>query len=500
MTARVPILVGAGQNTNKAKSIEDFVHPIDAMKLVVERAAEDAQCTGLIAKADAIHVPNILSWNLRDAPTALAEALGANPSIKEYTSIGGDTPQWLVNRAADNLVAGRSEVAILAGCEVMRSVSLAMAAGADLGFFRETVQIPMVGHPRNGVNDIERNHQADRPIRVYPLIENALRAKEGLTLQEQRDRLGRFGESYTAVASANPYAWYPISRSGEEIVTPTAKNRMISFPYTKYLNANNQVDQAAAVIMTTTEVARRLGIPESRWIYLHGGQEAHDLWFVSERPDIADSSAIGAIVENALAQAGLTLDAISFFDFYSCFPCMPRLTRRVLGIAEDDPRPMTMTGGLPYFGAPGNNFVMHSIAEAMRRCRANPEQFGMITSNGWYCTKHGVGIYGAAEPKSPWSRTPPEQFQAELALPPSLETDPEPSGEFCVEGYTVWHDRSGEPEVGILCGRTDRGKRAWAQTPREDKDLMRAMMQEEWVGRRGKFVGRQENVNLVSFS
>ena len=123
----------------------------------------------------------------------------------------------------------------------------------------------------------------------------------------------------------------------------------------------------------------------------------------------------------------------------------------------------------------------------------------MITANGWYCTKHSMGLYSGHEPKQPWSRTPPQQFQERLALPPELEIEHEPRGPFTVDSYTVWHDRTGEPDFSILCGRTAEGRRAWAQTPRPDKDILRAMMREEWIGREGKISAREGKVNIVEF-
>jgi acetyl-CoA C-acetyltransferase len=290
-----------------------------------------------------------------------------------------------------------------------------------------------------------------------------------------------------------------VARSAAEIATPSPANRMIAYPYTKFLNSIIQVDQAAAVIMTTTGAARRLGIPQSQWVYLHGGQDGHDHWYVSERADLADSPAIKECTHDALAQAGVTLDDIAFFDFYSCFPVVPRLSRYVLGISHDDPRPMTLTGGLPYFGGPGSNYVMHSIAEVVQRCRVSDGAFGMVTSNGWYCTKHGVGIYGTAEPKRAWSRTEPKRFQAHLQIGPALAVDERPTGTFTTESYTVWHDRQGVPEIGIVCGRTEAGLRAWAQTPAGDRDVLIAMMQAEWVGRTGRIADRVGSVNVVDF-
>lgn len=42
------------------------------------------------------------------------------------------------------------------------------------------------------------------------------------------------------------------------------------------MNALNNVNLAAACLLTSTKHARELGIPESRWIYLLGGAGTQD--------------------------------------------------------------------------------------------------------------------------------------------------------------------------------------------------------------------------------
>jgi acetyl-CoA C-acetyltransferase len=215
MNNREPIIVGVGQMTHKSKNTGDFLHPLQAMKLAVKRAVDDAECKDLIHAADALHVINIFTWNYRKAPRALADLLDINPAVKEYTTIGGDTPQWLVNRVADNLASGKSEITIVAGCEVMHSIKRAMVAGKPPAGFRDNFEdITIIGDDSDGVvvgkqrfgnNDFELDHFMDMPVRVYPLIENALRAKEGLTIEQQRQNLGKFGETFSAVAAKNYY-------------------------------------------------------------------------------------------------------------------------------------------------------------------------------------------------------------------------------------------------------------------------------------------------------
>jgi acetyl-CoA C-acetyltransferase len=478
------------------------VDPVAFMARCARTAAADAGVGELLRAVDALHVVNVFSAPMADPPGALASALRIRPALREYTTIGGNAPQWLVNRAADNLAAGKTRVALLAGCEVMYSAQKARRDMLGLEGLLQQPRIPMVGDPRWGSNDIEVAHGAGLPVTVYPIIETALRARLGLSPEDHRRSLGRFAERFSRVAARNPHAWFPVERSAEEAVDESGENRMIAFPYTKYLNAVMEVDQAAAVIMTSAGTARSLGIDEDRWVYLHGGQDAHDLWYVSERPSLADSPAIAACVGDALAQAGIGVDGIDAFDLYSCFPCMPRITQQVLGI-DDDGRPLTLTGGLPYFGGPGSNYSMHAIVEAAARCRRRPEERILVTANGWYCTKHSAGVYGGRPRGRPWAREAPERFQRQVDLPQPMAVDDEPSGAFMIDGYTVWYGRDGEPLNAIFCGRTDAGRRAWAQSRPEERDLLEALVTEEWVGRTGRIsghlAGRQGRVNLADF-
>ena len=136
---------------------------------------------------------------------------------------------------------------------------------------------------------------------------------------------------------------------------------------------------------------------------LSGGADLNDIWNVTRRPCLHESPAIRHASRLALEQAGMGLEAIGAFDLYSCFPSAFEIARREVGIGADDPRTLSVTGGLPFFGGPGNNYSMHAIATVVDLIRQDRSLNAMVTANGWYLTKHSVGVYGGTPPARPWS-------------------------------------------------------------------------------------------------
>jgi len=477
---RLPVIVGVAQLVNRSEGPEDAREPLDLMTEVVRAAADDAQAKGLLERADSVQVVNTVSWAYRDAPGHLAEAIGAQPREKVYPAVGGNAPQWLVSRTADAIVRGDVRLAVIAGGDAMRSRARWREA-AQKRWRRWSPPQQMLGDTRAGVNDIEVKHGAHLPARIYPLFETAIRAHRRRSIAQHQRHLGELCARLSQVAADNPYAWFPQARTAEEILTVTPENRMICFPYPKFMNAIMEVDQAAAVIMTSVAVARELGIPRERWVYLWGCGDAVDIWYFTGRPNLHASPALALAGRRALEMADLTIDEIDWFDLYSCFPCAVELACDALGIAEDDPRSLTVTGGLACFGGPGNNYSMHAIASMVERLRREPERKGLVSAMGWYVTKHSVGIYSGAPPEREWRRRDCAQDQAELddRTHPTLV---EAEGRGTVEGYGVGFDRSGEPETGIVVGRLDEGSRFIANTA-PDRDLLLWMTEEEMVGR-----------------
>lgn len=485
---RTPVLIGGGQKT--WRKVEAPL-PRGMIREAAALAAEDAG-VGL-RDVDLLAVVGFTidanernpAPRLKNPPAALAKDLAMQPKRAVYTYMGGNTPQALVNWACEEIAEGRHDMALLVGAEFLNMLRKRAAAGGDMSAFAGEGPAPeRWGDGRPGCSPAEMAHQINFPTNCYPLFENALRHHRGRTLQEHMQKLGELFSPFTEVAAKNPHAWFPTARSPKELITEAPDNRMIGFPYTKYLNAIIAVDQAAAVVLCSTAKADALGVPQDRRVYLHGCSDAAEIWNPIDRVNFHSSPAIRLCAREAFKMAGKTPADMTTIDLYSCFPVAVELACEEIGLAENDPRGLTVTGGLPYFGGPGNNYVMHSIVETMQRLRKQPGAYGLVTGNGWYLTKHAFGIYSTEPKEGSWRRADPKSYQKEIDALARPQTVLEPSGQATIETYTVVH-RNDRGPTGIVIGRDAQNRRFIAHTP-EDEALFAEMQASEQIGRKGR--------------
>jgi acetyl-CoA C-acetyltransferase len=477
---RTPVLIGAGQATHRAAGLDDAREPVDLMAEAVRAAAADAKLDA-VPPADPVRVVSLLSWRYRDPAYFLAEDLGLEPRETCYTTPGGNTPQYLVNTTALEIQRGALDLAVLAGGEAWRTRTRARRADVDLGWRKrpeDTEPTRTLGKDESMSAPAELARGIVMPVQVYPMFETALRAQAGESVEEHQVRISELWARFAEVASRNPYAWVQTAPSAEEIRTPGPDNRMIGFPYPKYMNSNNDVDMAAAVILCSVERARSLGVPEDRWVFPHAGVDAHDHYAVSERADFHSSPAVRA-AGRALERLTSTSPAdAELIDLYSCFPSAVQIGAAALGVPLD--RQLTRTGGLSFNGGPWNNYVMHAIATMVGELRERPGARGLVWANGGFVTKHSLGLYSTEPPSGGFRHDDP---QAEIdAMPRRALAEPaDAAGPATVEAYTVMHTREGQPETAFAACLLADGRRALGVS--RDSDLCGAMTDGEWVGR-----------------
>lgn len=502
MDDRTPVLIGAGQFTYRGEPGAS-PSPTELLKIAAERAAENAglaaeklsQIDGLAVVGFTVDAPGggRMVPHSTNPPATLAGRIGASPKYAVYSHMGGNSPQQLVNLVAERIARGETEFALVVGCEFLGSATKRLKNGLGFEDWDDAEDLPepdRVGDPRPGVTAYEAKHGLGRPINCYPLFENALRARDGRSIPDHQKRLGELFAPFTQVAANNPEAWFPIERSAEELVRVDDRNRMIGFPYPKYLNAIMEVDQSAGVLLTSLKKARELGVAEDKLVYLHGCADASDLWYPLDRQDFHSSPAMRLTGQRALEMAGVGLSDIGHIDLYSCFPVAVEIGAEELGLALDDPRGLTVTGGLPYMGGPGNNYAMHSIAVMAQRLRDDPGSYGLVTANGWFLTKQSTGIYSTRPPSRPFERQDPKVLQAQIDALPHPAVIEAPSGSATIETYTVVHGREGYM-MGIVVGRDSEGRRFVANTPTDEATLA-DLEAREAIGRTGT-VSRSED-------
>ncbi|MGH9048248.1 MAG: acetyl-CoA acetyltransferase [Acidimicrobiia bacterium] len=484
---RTPVIVGVGQRSQRIDDPTQALEPIDLLAEAARAAGDDAGAPGLAAAADTVAVVDMVSWNYPDAGALLARRLGREAPVRTVTTtLGGNSPQLLVNELAPEVARGEADVVLIGGAECVYTRWRARREPKVWLEWTRADDPPcprVVGDGRAGTNDYEMAHAAVAPTLIYPLLETAVRSATGRGVDEHQEQVSELWAGFAEVAASNPYAWSREAYSAAAIRTPTAENRIVTFPYTKRMCANIDVDQAAALLLCSYEAARRAGVADDRLVFPRAGANASDHFFFSERSSLAESPAIRIAAEAALGAAGAGVDDVARFDLYSCFPAAVQIAMKALGLprAAGDDRPLTVTGGLAFAGGPANDYPSHAIAAMVEACRRDPGSLGLVHALGWYVTKHSVGLYSTAPPARGFARVEPAATQAAVDALPGRELAGSYEGEATVEATAVAFERDGSPSMAIVSLLTPDGRRALANA--RDPGVMTAMTEEAWEGR-----------------
>ncbi|MGV2495072.1 acetyl-CoA acetyltransferase [Pelagerythrobacter aerophilus] len=464
-----PVIVGVGQASERPQ--DPGYRALSYMDLAGEAlktALADTRAAGDAARAiDTIGAIRQFEISRPDAktpfgradnpPRAIGRRVGAEPRRAILETTGGQTNQKLVGEFAAAIARGESEMAAIVGAEAISTVRALLGAGETRDWSEEVGgELEDRGYGLEGMFDAELlRHGAVSAIAHYALFENARRARLGCSLGEYRAAIGELFAPFTEVAAANPHAAAREVRSAAELARVTPRNRIVAEPYPRMTVARDQVNQAAAIVIASAGKARVLGIPEDRWVHIHAVADAKELP-VMERPDLARSPASIASIETALEHSGRTLDDIALLDLYSCFAIPVFNVTDHFGLAIDDPRGLTLTGGLPFFGGAGNNYSAHAIAEAVQRLRERRGSYALVGANGGFMSKYSTGIY-STEPAD-WSGA--DRWIAVAPPDEAIRKAHAPAAWLNVETYTVLESRSGP--VAVVLGRNEAGERVAA--------------------------------------
>ncbi len=488
-----PVIVGVGQVTERIDA-PDY-RGLSNVELAVEAArracADAASPERLVGEIDTLAALRTFEHSTpqyatpfgksNNFPHSIARRLGAAPRLAIWAPVGGDSPQNFVSELCERIAAGTSRVALLAGSEAISTAKHLVAEKKAVNW-AEDIDAP-VDDRGLGLKGLRtrygRQHRIAGGPDSYALLENARRRRLGLAPEAYAREMARLFAPFSRIAAANPYSTTQTAYSVDELATVTERNRMIASPYTRLMVARDQVNQAAAVLLMSVDAARALDIPEARWVYLHGYAKAGERE-IERRADLGVALSARLASLAALQAAGIGVADLSFMDFYSCFPIAVSNVCEALGLDADDPRGLTVTGGLPYFGGPGNSYSTHAIATMVEKLRGKPGSFGLVGANGGHLSKYAAGVY-STRPRA-FAICDSAAIQARVDAQPAPRLAHEADGPATIETYTVVYGKDG-PTHAIVVGRLEgSGDRFFANTHEGDLETLQAFVERDCLG------------------
>lgn len=491
-----PVIIGIGEITDRPDDPANSLEPMALMAEALQRAAQDANCG--VQQLDSIDIVHQVSWRYEKTAARLCERLNMQPARAVYGVTGGESPMRYLHEAALRIARGESEVAAIVGAEAQYAVNKAKAANIELPWtpIAKDVENPFPIEGR--LNPVAIAHGAIRPIHVYPFYENASHHAWQQTPRQALAESGAVWARYSQVAETNPYSWSRKSFTAAQVITPTPHNRLIAYPYTKHMVANPAVNQGAAIILTTLARARAMNIDEGKLIYVLGGASAMEPRDYLTRDQYVRSDAQDLVLNGMRSLANENRTDLQALELYSCFPCVPKMTRRVLRLRED--LTPTVTGGLSFFGAPLNNYMTHAVCAMVRHLRDDKASTGMLYGQGEFVTKHHAVLLSRNAPIV--ALKPNYSLQTELdrrrGIAPALVNDY--TGDATIETHTVIYDRNGAALNGVVIAKTNRGQRVMARVPGHESDAIARLIDPDQapIGARGR-ISKGDGLLLFQF-
>lgn len=465
---RIPVIVGVGEIVDRPSEIAQGLEPLDLLEQALRRAEQDAGAK-LLADVQSLDLVSFLSWRYRDPERLLADRLGIRPAHNYYGPVGGESPIRYVHEAAERIARGECSVAAVCGAEAQSTATKAERAGIKLPWtpFAHDVEEPKRGAAFQKPMAVKLG--VFRPVTVYPFYEVASSAHWGQAPRDALAESGTLWARYSEVAAQNPNSWLKRRYAPEEITTPSADNRLIAWPYTKLMVANPTVNMGGAVLLTSLAKARAAGIAEDRLIYPLGGASAEEPRDYLLRDQFYESHPQNAVLNAVMDLVGGDGRKFDAIELYSCFPCVPKMARRTLGLGPDV-QP-TVTGGLTFFGAPLNTYMTHATCAMVRKLRSGAS-LGLLYGQGGFVTKHHALVVSKTPPRQPMAQDTSVQRVADTNKRVVPEFVTEATGKGKVESFTVLYGRNGEVEHGVVMLRTAQGHRALARVPASDRTTL----------------------------
>ena len=472
------VVIGVSAIQQKG-DFENLDEALLLMDQVVKEALSDSGNKSIKDHIDEIRIPKGF-WRYRDPGKWIAKNNDFKSIPTTYVTKIGVLQQNLINEACLKIENGEINASIILGGEA-RYKQLRSVIEKKEYFETKLDENPdfYIKAKEDLYGDEELEELGAMAVGYYATMETALRKNDNENIEEHQNNIASMYEEFSKVASNNEDAWLDHPYSKKEILEISKKNKMLAYPYNKLHCTSWNVNQSAALIICSEELANKLEIDNKKRVYPISSSENNHMIAIQQRPKLYES--LGMIyaaksINRMMEQLDIRLDA---YDLYSCFPAAVKMFSKSLELGTEIP--MTVTGSMPYAGGPLNSFVIHSTVKMIQKIRALEARHGLVTGVSGMMTKQSFCV---------WGKEYQEQFifddvteRAKLDENP-IELSNIAEGEGEIIGYTIIE---GSEHASKAVLYLDDEKKHRKVVSSFDKNFINLLMEEEWVGKKVKF-------------
>ena len=476
------VVIGVSAIQQKGE-FENLDEALLLMDQVVKEALSDSGNKSIKDHIDEIRIPKGF-WRYRDPGKWIAKNNDFKTIPTTHVTKIGVLQQNLINEACLKIENGEINASIILGGEA-RYKQLRSVIEKKEYFETKLDENPdfYIKAKEDLYGDEELEELGAMAVGYYATMETALRKNDNENIEEHQNNIASMYEEFSKVASNNEDAWLDHPYSKKEILETSKKNKMLAYPYNKLHCTSWNVNQSAALIICSEELANKLEIDNKKRVYPISSSENNHMIAIQQRPKLYES--LGMIyaaksINKMMEQLDIRLDA---YDLYSCFPAAVKMFSKSLELGSELPK--TITGSMPYAGGPLNSFVIHSTVKMIQKIRALEARHGLVTGVSGMMTKQSFCV---------WGKEYQEQFifddvteRAKLDEKP-VELSNIAEGEGEIIGYTII-EVSEHASKAVLY--LDDEKKHRKVVSSFDKNFINLLMEEEWVGKKVKFIDGQ---------
>ena len=472
------VVIGVSAIQQKG-DFENLDEALFLMDQAVKEAMSDSGNKSIKDHIDEIRIPKGF-WRYRDPGKWIAKNNDFKTIPTTYVTKIGVLQQNLINEACLKIENGEINASIILGGEA-RYKQLRSVIEKKEYFETKLDENPdfYIKAKEDLYGDEELEELGAMAVGYYATMETALRKNDNENIEEHQNNIASMYEEFSKVASNNEDAWLDHPYSKKEILETSKKNKMLAYPYNKLHCTSWNVNQSAALIICSEELANKLEIDNKKRVYPISSSENNHMIAIQQRPKLYES--LGMIyaaksINRMMEQLDIILDA---YDLYSCFPAAVKMFSKSLELGSELPK--TITGSMPYAGGPLNSFVIHSTVKMIQKIRALEARHGLVTGVSGMMTKQSFCV---------WGKEYQEQFifddvteRAKLDENP-VELSNIAEGEGEIIGYTIIEGSEHASKAVLYLDDEKKHRKVVSSL---DKNFINLLMEEEWVGKKVKF-------------